>query len=118
MGIRYSELKGKFKAAVDDALARDPATKPKRIGQGALEHKKPHTDCMVNIPGKVLIWITRIGKGEYDTHDNLRSGCKSLVDAICAAIGKQGDSKKDGVEVEYAQKKGEPETIIEIYELK
>lgn len=114
MGIRYKDIKGKFKACVDAALAKNTASEPKRIKQSDMETATLHTRCLVDIDCAVLIRITRSGARPYDV-DNFEGGCKALVDAICSAIGKRGDSAKDGVQISYSQVIGPPGTRIEVF---
>jgi len=86
--------------------------------QTPLGREGTHPSGLVNISGKVFVRITRRygGKSRIYDDDNFSGGCKELRDAIAAFLGLKGDSKKDGVEWEYAQKRAEvTETIIEIY---
>lgn len=97
-----------------------------RHNQPQPEHRKLQTlelppqakKAMVNITGNLLIRITRqINSGGLDS-DNLSGGLKELRDAIAEALGRQGDSEKDGLRFEYCQLKGQKATIIEIFKEK
>ena len=91
-------------------------TKSKCREQKALDMENESAPRMVNITGSVLIRITRIGKMELDG-DNMSGGCKELRDAIASSLGRKGDSASNGMFWEYKQKKGEPETIVEIFSI-
>lgn len=62
------------------------------------------------LPCKVT--ITRVGKKQIDSHDNLRAGCKALVDAIAQRLGV--DDADPRVYWRYKQKIGDYAAIVEI----
>jgi hypothetical protein len=73
---------------------------------------------MVRASGPVFVRITRRGKKLLDSHDNLRTGCKRLVDAIAQDMfGLKGDTERDGIRFEYAQEisKTTTDTLVEIF---
>ncbi|MGE4340540.1 MAG: hypothetical protein AB7E55_32010 [Pigmentiphaga sp.] len=49
--------------------------------------------------------------------DNLSGGCKQLRDAIAAALGRNGDSARDGLWWEYREEQGPNEVRIDIYQM-
>ena len=106
-------------ARVAAALDRDTAAESQRDGQPALGGQGARPSGLVDIPGPLRVRITRVYAGRHRPYDddNMSGGCKSLRDAIAAALGRKGDSEEDGLAWEYAQEKGpEAETIIEIWE--
>lgn len=94
------------------------APEPERDGQRPLVGEGESREGMVDIPGPLLVRITRVfcGRDKPYDDDNLSGGCKQLRDAIAFALGRKGDSEEDGFTWEYKQEKGEvPETVIEIF---
>ena len=89
-------------------------TKSKRGKQKTLDLENEPAPRMVNITGPVLVRITRVGKRILDG-DNHVGGSKELRDAIASSLGRKGDSEAENMFWEYKQKKGEPETIVEIF---
>jgi hypothetical protein len=100
-------------AQINAQLAGNPNPQPQRPELEALVRKAPPQTSLVNIPGKVLVRITRVSPRRLDD-DNLSGGCKELRDAIAALLGRKDDSENSGLEFRYAQEIGTPETKIEI----
>ena len=116
MGISYDKLDAKLKARVDAADARDANAKPKRVEQPALVETARYQASMVDIAGPLRVRITRRGPGRLDSHDNLAGGCKSLVDAITAALGRTDDSERGRLSWEYKQERSKAwETVVEVW---
>lgn len=114
--IRYSQTTGPLRAAIDAALGRPENAKPKRSGRHALVGQTPIAESMVDLPGPLLVRITRIipcVDGLDD--DNLSGGDKQLRDAIASMLGRKGDSAKDGLWWEYREEQGPNEVRIDIY---
>ena len=103
-----------IETAIKNRLAGDINSKQKRCGQKTLDMEKTVKTGMVNIAGPLFVRITRVGKRKLDC-DNFSGGAKQLRDAIASMLGRKGDSEEDGFKWEYVQKKGEAETIIEIF---
>lgn len=68
---------------------------------------------LVDPGGQVLVRIVRVGGRAMDD-DNLAAGYKPLRDCIAAALGRPGDSERDGMAWEYAQEPGEIGTRVEV----
>jgi len=120
MGIRYDQLSGPFKAAVDAALARDGHSIQEPDRQTTPRSERNALPALVHIAGPLLIRIVRrVPHSRRLDDDNLSGGCKQLRDAIATSLGRKGDSEEDGLWWEYAQEKGseEYETLIEIFGL-
>lgn len=56
--------------------------------------------------GPVKVTITRISPRTLDGHDNLRSGCKGLVDGVADWLGVPDSDPR--IEWAYAQERGAP----------
>lgn len=120
MAIRYDDLPEGLKARIQAADERDRRAKQKRHEQGPLVSQGKGAQGMVDIPGELLIRITRRYSGRrraYDD-DNMSGGCKELRDAIAAELGRSGDSKEDGLTFIYAQERAkEQELVIEVFQV-
>jgi hypothetical protein len=103
-------------AQINAQLAGNPNPQPQRPELEALVRKAPPQTSLVNIPGKVLVRITRVSPRRLDD-DNLSGGCKELRDAIAAMLGRKDDSENSNLGFFYSQRIGTPETKIEIMEV-
>lgn len=90
------------------------AAKPKPDQPGGLGLSSPLAAFVDVAPRKCLVRITRYGLRRYDD-DNMVGGSKELRDSIAAALGFPGDSEEDGLRWQYAQEKGPPRTVIEVW---
>lgn len=119
MGISLYEIKDKkLRAAIDAAIVRSGYTKPKRNECRTLVGEAPHKKGMVDIPGPLLVRITRIVASNSELYDrqNLVGGAKQIQDAVAAFLSRRSDSEKDGMRFEYSQEYGsETEIRIEIF---
>lgn len=118
MGIPLHEIKDKkLRAAIDAAIARSGYTKSKRNECRTLVGEAPHKKGVVDIPGPLLVRITRTvaSDGELYDRENLVGGAKQIQDAIAAFLARRGDSEKNGLWWEYNQEIGEPEIKIEVF---
>lgn len=87
---------------VDPGNWKKPARGPAGPPVGALVPKKPKRDKgsggqdpeLGSRPPRLgyRVVIVRVGKRELDRHDNLRTACKPLVDAITAQLGFKSDN--------------------------
>jgi len=100
---------------IKDQLAEHTNTVEERYKQQALVVPAQAPSGMVDITGPVLVRITRVGRRRLDS-DNFSGGAKQLRDAIASVLGRKGDSEADEMYWDYKQKKGPPETIIEIFQ--
>lgn len=89
-------------------------SKSKRSKRKALGVAGKAPERMVNIDCPVLVRITRVSPRTLDD-DNFSGGSKEIRDAIASALGRKGDSEKDGMRWEYVQEKGKHLTRIEIF---
>jgi hypothetical protein len=99
--------------------------KPARASVGAVEGPKPKPDqgrkgqdpkLGSSSPSMVYrIGLCVVSNRELDAHDNLRSACKPLVDAITASLGYASDSDAR-LRWEYGQlvSNGRPGVIVSI----
>lgn len=74
--------------------------------------------AMAKALGFITVRITRQGKRLLDSHDNLRTGCKRLSDAIAQDVfGLKGDTKEDGIDFIFDQRQSttETDTIVEFW---
>jgi len=104
-------------AAIDNESARRSTVK-ERHEQATLGREGTYQKGLVNIPGPLLVRISRLysGRSQLYDDDNFSGGCKGLRDAIASMLGLSGDSKKDGIVFEYAQERSDKtETVIEIF---
>lgn len=101
---------------VDNNTSGDKQPKPERRKLETLELPAQTQKAMVNLAGNLLVRITRQANSSGIDDDNMSGGCKELRDAIAEALGRHGDSEKDGLRFEYCQLKGQKATIIEIFE--
>ena len=81
----------------------------------ALELPPQVKKAMELLTGNLLVRITRHANSSGLDDDNLTGGCKELRDALAEALGRAGDSVKDGLRFEYCQAKGNAAMIIEIF---
>jgi len=81
----------------------------------ALELPPQVKKAMGPLTGNLLVKITRQANSSGLDDDNLAGGCKELRDAIAEALGRSGDSTKDGLRFEYSQSKGNAAMIIELF---
>lgn len=94
---------------------RNKHAKPEHCQLQALELPAQVKKTMVNLTGNLLIRITRQANSGGLDDDNLSGGSKELRDAIAEALGRPGDSAKNGLRFEYSQSKGSAAMIIEIF---
>ena len=95
-------------AITDNNATPGRSTKPERDEQPTLGREGENPQGLVNIPGPLLVRITRrySGRSRLYDDDNFQGGCKELRDSIASTLGLKGDSAKDGIIWEYRQEKG------------
>lgn len=96
-------------------LERNKQSEPKCCKLQALELPPQIKKAMELFTGQLLVRITRQANSAGLDDDNLTGGCKELRDAIAEALGRPGDSAKDGLRFEYCQTRGPAAMMIEIF---
>lgn len=66
----------------------------------------------LNIKGRILVVLTRISPRRLDSHDNLRSAFKAVVDQLAAQLGV--DDRDHRLGFVYQQETGQPAVRIEL----
>lgn len=103
------------RAQLDALAARCAPAQPQQDAGVSLESQARYPALLAHPAGSLSVRIIRIGGRALDD-DNLAAGCKELRDAVAAALGRHGDSERDGLAWEYVQEPGEIGTRIEITE--
>ena len=124
MSLKLSSLDPKLRRRIEQQIANEDKNKHVVVAGLQAQVSEPyHRQALVGGAGQphggksgvvVRVTIVAVRKRLLDSHDNAKSACKSLVDAISASLGIADNDPRVAWEISQVETKGSEGTMVKI----